>query len=73
MLLVTDGIDVLIVMGSTDVRVYFCQRQGRRKWWAPLSSARSLTCIAARADQKHARGRHGNARCRLETRSTVVV
>ena len=76
MLLVTDGIDVLIVMGSTDVRVYFGQRQGRRKWWAPLSSAPSLTCVAARAEQRHTRGRHDNARCRLrglEARSTVVV
>ena len=45
------------------------------KWWR-LSSAPSLTCIGARAEQRHTRGRHDNARCRLiglEARSTVVV
>ena len=44
------------------------------KWWR-LSSAPSLTCIGARAEQRHTRGRHDNARCRLiglEAVSTVV-
>ena len=60
----TDGITVLIVMGSTDVRVYTGQRQGGLIWYS-LSSAPSLTCIAARAEHRHTRGRHDNARCRL--------
>ena len=44
----------------------------------PLSTAptRRLTCIAARAEQRHTRGRQDNVRCRLiiglEARSTAV-
>ena len=71
----TDGINALIAMGSTDGRVYSGQRQGARNWY-PLSSAPGLTCIATRAEQRHTRGLHDNARCRLidlEARSTVVV
>ena len=42
----------------------------------PSSSTPSLTCIAARAEQGHTRGRHDKARCRLkglEAKSSVVV
>ena len=51
-------------MGFTDGRVYSGERQGGLKW-SPLASASSLTCIAARAAQRHTRGRYHNARCRL--------
>ena len=59
-LLTTDGINVLILMGSTDVRFYSGQRQRGRKW-SPLSSAPNLTCIVARAEQRNTRRRHDNA------------
>ena len=69
---------VQVVMGSTDViRVHSGRRQGGRDRCRTLSSAPCLTFIAARAEQRHARGRRDNARCRLiinlEARSTVVV
>ena len=71
----TDGMNGLIVKDSTDETAYSGQKQGGRIW-CPLWSGPSLTCIAARAEQRHTRGWKDNARCRLiglEARSTVVV
>ena len=61
-------------MGSTDVRVFILVKATEEGKWGPISSAPNLTCIAARAEQRHTTGRHDNVRCLLigvESRSVV--
>ena len=54
----TDGINVLIVMGSTDVRIY----SGQRTDLLPtlVYPELDMHSCASRTEQKHTRGRRGD-------------